>query len=181
MATLKSLVDETSNIKNELKSCYVNLKKNLIEKGVNVSSSDKMPNLISKVGSIETAPTYTAGDNKLLYYMDNRQTNIAMTVKVEETDNTYFFKYQCDFNGSARVFITAGEEPAICPYVSFKLIKSSGETLVVKKIQMTTQLKNYTVDINNIEVGDYIALNVYKYEPNYSYGTRVSCIKITVA
>ena len=44
MATLKSLVDETTNIKNELKECHSNLKNNLIEKGVECSDMDKMFN-----------------------------------------------------------------------------------------------------------------------------------------
>ena len=30
MSTLKQLVDETTNIKNELKTCHTNLKSNLI-------------------------------------------------------------------------------------------------------------------------------------------------------
>ena len=52
MATLKSLVDETTNIKNELVECHNNLKNNLIEKGVECSDTDKMSNLIDNVASI---------------------------------------------------------------------------------------------------------------------------------
>ena len=53
MATLKSLVDETGNIKDELKTCHINLKNNLIAKGVECSDSDKMLSLINKVDYIE--------------------------------------------------------------------------------------------------------------------------------
>ena len=49
MATLKSLVDETTNIKDELIECHNNLKNNLIKKGVECSNSDKMPSLIDEV------------------------------------------------------------------------------------------------------------------------------------
>ena len=49
MATLKSLVDETTNIKNELVICHSNLKNNLIEKGVECSDTDKMSSLIDKI------------------------------------------------------------------------------------------------------------------------------------
>ena len=42
MATLKSLVDETGNIKNELAECHANLKNNLIAKGVECGDNDKM-------------------------------------------------------------------------------------------------------------------------------------------
>ena len=52
MATLKSLVDETGNIKNELVECHTNLKNNLIAKGVECSDTDKMPSLINKVGAV---------------------------------------------------------------------------------------------------------------------------------
>ena len=49
MATLKSLVDETTDIKDELKSCHSNLKNTLIGKGVECSDTDKMSSLIDKV------------------------------------------------------------------------------------------------------------------------------------
>ena len=52
MATLKSLVDETSNIKNELVECHTNLKNSLIAKGVECSDTDKMSSLINKVGKL---------------------------------------------------------------------------------------------------------------------------------
>lgn len=54
MATLKNLVHETTNIKNELVECHSNLKNNLIEKGVECSDTDKMSSLIDKVNNITT-------------------------------------------------------------------------------------------------------------------------------
>lgn len=54
MATLSSLVAETTTIKNNLTNCHTNLKNILKEKGVSVSSSDKMTDLIKKVKSIST-------------------------------------------------------------------------------------------------------------------------------
>ena len=52
MATLKSLVDETSNIKDELVTCYTNLKNNLIAKGAECCEDDKMSSLISKINEM---------------------------------------------------------------------------------------------------------------------------------
>lgn len=49
MATLKSLVDETTNIKNEIVECHSNLSSMLISKNVEVSEEDKMSDLIGKV------------------------------------------------------------------------------------------------------------------------------------
>ena len=63
MATLKSLVDETSNIKNELKTCHTNLKNNLVNKGVNVSNSDKFSSLINKVKDISIGKKWASGSN----------------------------------------------------------------------------------------------------------------------
>ena len=49
MATLQELVNETTNIKNELVTCHTNLKNSLIEKGVECSDTDKMSTLINKI------------------------------------------------------------------------------------------------------------------------------------
>ncbi len=54
MTTLKSLVDETTNIKDELVTCYTNLKNNLVDKGVEVLPSDKMLILIAKVNNVSS-------------------------------------------------------------------------------------------------------------------------------
>ena len=61
MATLKSLVDETTNIKDELVECHANLKNTLIKKGVECSDTDKMSNLIDKVENIETGIKFSTG------------------------------------------------------------------------------------------------------------------------
>ena len=61
MSTLKQLVDETTNIKNELKTCHTNLKSNLIEKGVECSDADKLLSLVGKVGEIELGKKWASG------------------------------------------------------------------------------------------------------------------------
>ena len=53
MATLKELVDETTKIKNELVTCHTNLKTNLSNKGISISSSEKLSKLVSKVNSLQ--------------------------------------------------------------------------------------------------------------------------------
>ena len=73
MATLKQLVDETTNIKNELKTCHANLKTNLIDKGVECSDTDKLLRLANKVGEIELGKkfikgiTYQNADNSRIF------------------------------------------------------------------------------------------------------------------
>ena len=61
MATLKQLVDETTKIKNELKTCHTNLKNNLIDKGVECSNTDKLLRLANKVGEIELGKKWASG------------------------------------------------------------------------------------------------------------------------
>ena len=61
MATLKNLVDETTVIKNELKSCHANLKNSLTSKGVSCGSSDKISTLIGKIDNIQLGKKYASG------------------------------------------------------------------------------------------------------------------------
>lgn len=63
MSTLKQLVDETTNIKNELKTCHTNLKTNLIDKGVECSDTDKLLSLVGKVGEIELGKKWASGEH----------------------------------------------------------------------------------------------------------------------
>nr|DAO63374.1 MAG TPA: hypothetical protein [Caudoviricetes sp.] len=63
MATLKQLVDETTKIKNELKTCHTNLKNNLIDKGVECSNTDKLLSLANKVGEIELGKKWASGEH----------------------------------------------------------------------------------------------------------------------
>lgn len=63
MSTLKQLVDETTNIKNELKTCHTNLKSNLMKKGVECSDTDKLLNLVGKVGEIELGKKWANGEH----------------------------------------------------------------------------------------------------------------------
>ena len=52
MATLSALVAETTTIKNTLTTCHTKLKTNLTNKGVSVSSTDKLSTLVDKVSTI---------------------------------------------------------------------------------------------------------------------------------
>ena len=67
MSTLKQLVDETSNIKNELKTCHDNLKSNLSSKGIYVDSTDKMQTLIDKINNIHLGRKWASGSATTQY------------------------------------------------------------------------------------------------------------------
>ena len=83
MSTLKELVNETTNIKNELKTCHTNLKSNLIEKGVECSDTDKLLSLVGKVGEIKLGKKWASG--KCSY---------------TEVKSTTTFPISCDFTPS---------------------------------------------------------------------------------
>ena len=78
MSTLKQLVDETSNIKNELKTCHTNLKNNLIDKGIECSNTDKLLSLANKVGEIELGKKFIKG------------------ITYQNADNSRFFNTVCE-------------------------------------------------------------------------------------
>ena len=113
MATLKSLVDETTDIKNELKTCHVNLKNNLIAKGVECSDNDKMSSLIDKVNGI-TIAQITAGDSILMYCDSSGYSYGEVSAGYFGTNFEYVFKAHGDYRlsinckssiGGSRVYI----------------------------------------------------------------------------
>ena len=94
MATLKSLVDETTNIKNELVECYTSLKNNLIEKGVECSDSDLMSTLIGKVANISVGKKWATGTTNLT----------KKTVSINGTSYTCFTCSSLTFKPSSVIF-----------------------------------------------------------------------------
>ena len=78
MSTLKQLVDETANIKNELKTCHTNLKTNLIDKGVECSDADKLLSLVGKVGEIELGKKWASGE-----YIVNFPSTFVYSVEID--------------------------------------------------------------------------------------------------
>ena len=88
MSTLKQLVDETTNIKNELKTCHANLKNNLIEKGVECRDTDKLLRLANKVGEIELGKKWASGEHivnfpsTFVYSVEIDLSNLSFTPSV---------------------------------------------------------------------------------------------------
>lgn len=88
MSTLKQLVDETTNIKNELKTCHANLKNNLIEKGIECSDTDKLLSLVNKVGEIELGKKWASGEHivnfpsTFVYSVEIDLSNLSFTPSV---------------------------------------------------------------------------------------------------
>ena len=153
MATLKNLVDETTNVKNELVVCYSNLKNNLIKKGVECSDTDKMSSLIDRVGKIKMLPNIIPGNSNTMYYED---------VNKSSTNTSYTKIYQADpfkFDGNYRIYTyhkrTGGASGT--QYLYFKIIRNGVGiyTSEVFTTSSTTGLQSVT-DVNNVEIGDVI-------------------------
>ena len=82
MATLKSLVDETTNIKNEIVECYSDLKKVLTDSDIEVLNTDKLSNLINKAKYINSV--------KYLYYLGDNTGNIKTHYKGSSSSSILF-------------------------------------------------------------------------------------------
>ena len=171
MATLKNLVDETTNIKNELKECHTNLKNNLIEKGVDIlpTNSKKMSNLIEKVKSIKAYPSrVNVGDNHSVFF-DSTNYSEAGISYVDVVSFSNFVvpgNYRTSINVKTRNSTYAG-------YVRIEH-RRNGEVIASKtgSTKDTDYSYKFVVDFEYIELGDeiYFALN-------YSYGknANISC------
>ena len=151
MATLKSLVDETSNIKNELVECHTNLKNTLIAKGVECSDTDKISSLIDKIGDITSIASAECGDDwKFFLIKDEYQ--------CEKTSYTQFgsFSNFCA-NGSYRFFCKMRAYSGATSYVRV-IHKRDGEELFTQDFSTNNTINHVakTVDILNIKIGDVV-------------------------
>ena len=154
MATLKSLVDETTNIKDELVECYTNLKNNLIKKGVECSDSDKMPNLIDKVKDASLSSTIS--DNILFSWEDERRIDAIKT----DFDTLYpVYSIPCCFKGSCRLdFKFKGNSSGDYYYAIVKLIRGGEEIYVSERFKTNYVYLNVVLDVDNIMPLDTIEI-----------------------
>ena len=150
MATLKSLVDETSNIKNELKSCHANLKNNLVDKGVEVSSGDKLSTLVDKVNGIKEIKKVKAGETYTLFSLPHY---------TDLTKDEIFLNFNAGVCGSLRFEPTL--RMAVNGYTSYFELRhyKNGVIFQSKRIEhKTSGTVSYTVDFDNIDADDIIEL-----------------------
>ena len=165
MATLKNLVDETTNIKNELKTCHTNLKNNLVEKGVEISSRDKLSTLVDKVGEIKQAVKIIASD-EIQIYSDTE----TLKGSSKDTDKYIFhcvgsarcsFKFKSNTTQWIDAYITLYNKDGISKeQASFR---TNGSYLTAVK------------DFENIELFDYVIFSLSTHSYAYGYDRIVSC------
>ena len=148
MATLKSLVDETTNIKNELVECYTNLKNNLITKGIDVGSFDKLSALVGKIKDIAVVQI-TVGDSVSLY-KDPRTYSLSKV-----TEYTYFpAEYIFMSDGDYRLSVAYKSNGSFNAYVKF-VILDENDLMVYEEEFFNKDTSYLTVitDVTNVKKG----------------------------
>ena len=174
MATLKSLVNETTNIKDELKTCHTNLKNNLIAKGVECSDTDKMSSLIDKITLIPSIPLpIKAGNDLNILYDEGRygaNSNYSMPV-MSFSDFKYF--------GSYRISLDYGCPSSHSTNIGIKHL-SSGSVIRFEEFSSGNggTYRKATYDFDNISKGDIIEF--YCYHSSHE-GTYFAIKNITIS
>lgn len=171
MATLKNLVDETTNIKNELVTCHSNLKNNLTAKGVECSDTDKISSLIDKVEDVVVLPNIIPGNSNQMYYED---------VKITTSHTSYLEVHQINpfkFDGNYRLCTyhrrTGGASGY--QYLYFEIERNSSVIYTSKVFaqNLTSDLESI-VDITDIKKGDIVKF----YTKSASYSCVFSKVKV---
>lgn len=176
MSTLKNLVDETTNIKNELKTCHTNLKNNLVAKGVNPSNSDKISDLIGKIPSISTATKVVASDNIILDYTSSTTaTQNSISVPGTGSQPLKILDFKSTFIGSIRLELNIFSK-SYSAYVKVDFLKN-GVKLKTFSVSNSSVILSY--DFSNILVGDMLTIQIYHAFNSNLLGADVSklCIK----
>ena len=152
MVTLKSLVDETTNIKDELVLCHTNLKNNLVNKGIAISPNAKLVSLISEVSEMKCLPSsVTAGDDLRVFYDSTKYsvkstTNSVLTSTVVQLPGSYRASFELAGSGSKG---TVG----VIQHLRDSSVLSSKQ-FTDKNGQYGTTL--YVLDITNVQKNDII-------------------------
>lgn len=148
MATLKNLVDETTNIKDELKTCHTNLKNNLITKGVECSDADKLSSLVNKVGEISTAVTVESSDNVL---MELGSFSNYITVRIPPSSIKKQFTFTSTFKGSVRFLVVFNNSTGNVDGVFLK------NDLIMKTITGGLNTNTMSFDFSDVNIGDILS------------------------
>ena len=155
MTTLKKLVDETTNIRNEIVNCYSSLKTNLTNKYVEVSNNDKLSSLISKVLDIKIYQKI-AGTEKV-YMSDSNEYSSYNTSSFEKLKT---YEINDNFESARFNFTnTSGGGYIKCEYVQ--------DGKILRTTQYGSNTPNVTFDMSNVKKGDKVVF--YGKATNSSY------------
>ena len=177
MSTLKQLVDETTNIKNELVTCHANLKNNLLHKNIDFLPTDKFSTLISKIKNITNVKAIE-GEDYLIFTSNTKYSavlNNGVFENVYNHENLFIDgNYRLIFNLRSRM---AGRS-LTCK------IEHTRNGEVLRTIKQTHKSPNYDevvttykFDIVNVQKRD--VFKFYVSVPNNTAVSDVYLAKIT--
>ena len=173
MATLKSLVDETTNIKNELVTCHSNLKNNLIGKGVECSDTDKMLSLIEKVNTITMKAV--PGDT-YYHYHDNNEAHLPNSM-------TLISRFEIkDLEGGYRLSFYSAHTTAVSSgSIGTYLIQvfRKGNVISSKEIVTSSVSSAYEIDFTSLQKGDIVELQGKRNSSGSAYWVRCMYSNLT--
>lgn len=159
MSTLKKLVDETTNIKNELKTCHTNLKANLIDKGVEVLEADKIGDLIGNVKNIQTVRGIVKGEG-IIYKKDEIKKFIS-------SEKTPYIEYTMRSNGIITASYLGWSNISNTTYADI-IVERNGVTIFTKTLDTSSADESYpgraSVVIADVVKGDVIKFLFAKHE-----------------
>ena len=157
MTTLKNLVDETANIKNELVACHSNLKNNLIEKGVECSDTDRISNLVDKINGIKVGKKAIAGDSIELVNMKHYSNGTLQLASANIVGNFNFFNSAV--SGSIRISTYLQKSlSSATANVLIRKISLDGTSFDVRNLQLSKSSSGtFNVDVY-VDIGDSIVL-----------------------
>lgn len=126
MSTLKELVDETSSIKTDIVTCHSNLKEKLVEKGAEVSDSDKMLTLINKIDDLSSVNVEygaelpaTAKENTIFIVTDVEPNKIYLEENTPESlvNNDFYIKIRSTDAGNDKYFYVDSNKTNLSIYI----------------------------------------------------------------
>lgn len=179
--TLKQQVAYNEEIQEEIRFLAISLRNNLKEIGVNVSSMNKMRDLVNQVGKINMAPLAVSGVGYMMYPEDYTEvqfysesfTIIPNYKCICKLDGSY--KVRSEMRCSMNMGSTYGKIIPEIKYVVLRNDKIIYESSPYKNYNNTYSF--YTVDIPNLKKGDCICVSGRADSSYYGYIRRfqVSC------
>ena len=174
MSTLKELVNETTNIKNEIVNCYADLKDNLINMKINLVGSEKMLELIDKVLDIKTPTKVVAGNSIYLVSMTNSDSGSdSNVISIPARKNSY--KFRLNVQGSLRTILSF--QTSSYSMIINHLAEDGSIKYTKTYTKSSSSYVEYTLDIDNVEETDIIEL--YCNSSNVDNAVKVKYFYIT--
>lgn len=174
-STLTQAVSHMIELNKEIDYQETKLSNNLIAKGVEVLPTDKMSNLIDKVGSIATVIKVVASDN-VLFSVTPYSYNSSGTSLGNTSDRT-LMRLISLFEGSYKLTFVGGVSSSSTKATFTIVVTRQGVEHHRYEMIVTGSQSLRSIEIGDIEVGDEIVLYGRQSNSSYAYYFGDSYIK----